>query len=53
MRANESQNVAFASQWHNYPERVRVPLAAGSVRDGDVVWLLISGSTNSMQTRLS
>ena len=40
----------FVSQWANYPVRVRVPIQAQA---GDVVWTLISGSTNAMQTRLA
>jgi hypothetical protein len=44
-------NVAFVSQWHNYPTAVTVPLS--NISTGDVVWLLISGSTNNMQTRLA
>ena len=45
---NSAANVAFVSQWENYPTSVTVPLS--NVSTGDVVWLLISGSTNNMQT---
>ena len=34
-----------------YPTAVTVPLS--NISTGDVVWLLISGSTNNMQTRLA
>ena len=53
LRATEPKNVAFVSQWVNYPTFVSVLLGGGKVAAGDVVWLLISGSTNAMQTRLS
>eukprot|EP01047_Picozoa_sp_COSAG01_P044334 COSAG01_NODE_3998_length_5447_cov_2.455871_2_plen_616_part_00 len=45
-------DVVFVSQWENYPQKIEVPLPA-NVGKGDVVWLLISGSTNNMQTRLA
>lgn len=43
-------NVAFVSQWHNWPTKLTVPVSAGP---GEVIWLLIAGSTNNMQTRLA
>jgi hypothetical protein len=52
LRAKEPKNTAFVSQWHNHPTNVTVPLSS-KVESGDVVWLLISGSTNNMQTRLA
>ena len=45
--------VVFVSQWVNYPTHVTVSLSEAKVQAGDVVWLLISGSTNNMQTRLA
>ena len=42
-------NIAFTSQWDNFPTSVTVPVSA---QHGDVVWLLVAGSTNPMQTLL-
>jgi len=41
-------NVAFTSQWDNYPRELTVPLAGRARR----VHLLMAGSTNWMQSRL-
>ena len=41
-------NVAFTSQWDNYPRELSVPLAGRARR----VHLLMAGSTNWMQSRL-
>jgi hypothetical protein len=43
-----SPNIAFTSQWDNYPREIRVPLAGRARR----VLLLMAGSTNWMQSRL-
>jgi len=53
LHATEPNNVAFVSQWENHPTSVSVLLGGSKVEAGDVVWLLVSGSTNAMQTRLS
>jgi hypothetical protein len=53
VRATEPENVAFVSQWDNYPNNVSVQLSDSKVQAGDVVWLLVSGSTTNMQTRLA
>ena len=45
--------MAFVSQWDNYPNNVTVQLVDSQVQVNDVVWLLVSGSTNSMQTGLA
>lgn len=45
--------VVFVSQWVNYPTHVTISLREAKVQAGDIVWVLISGSTNSMQTRLA
>ncbi len=42
-------NIAFASQWDNYPTCVQVPV---DLR-GDAVWLLVCGSTNPMQCQIA
>ncbi len=44
----DSKNIIFTSQWDNYPREVTVPLS-GQAR---LVYLLMAGSTNSMQSRL-
>jgi hypothetical protein len=41
-------NVAFASQWDNYPRATSVPLAGQAGR----AFLLMAGSTNHMQSRI-
>lgn len=41
-------NIAFVSQWDNYPREVRVPVSGRARR----VWLLMAGSTNWMQSRI-
>jgi hypothetical protein len=44
-----TSNVAFASLWDNWPDRVSV-----SVRQrGEAAWFLICGSTTVMQTRIA
>ncbi|MEO0055434.1 MAG: hypothetical protein RLZZ50_1381, partial [Verrucomicrobiota bacterium] len=44
----DSPNVAFVSQWDNYPRELRAPLSGRARR----VHLLMAGSTNWMQSRL-
>ncbi|WP_338771343.1 DUF4450 domain-containing protein [Massilia sp. METH4] len=41
-------NVAFASQWDNYPREIAVPLTGRASR----AFLLMAGSTNHMQSRV-
>ena len=43
-----AHNIAFVSQWDNYPRAVTVPLA-GAARH---LYLLMAGSTNAMQSRI-
>jgi len=43
-----SPNIAFISQWDNYPHGISVPLTGRARR----VFLLMAGSTNWMQSRL-
>jgi hypothetical protein len=42
------KNIAFASQWDNYPREVSVPLTGKSSH----MYLLMAGSTGPMQSRL-
>jgi len=44
----DAPNVAFASQWDNYPREVTVPLEGRAGR----AFLLLAGSTNHMQSRI-
>lgn len=44
---NDSKNVVFVSQWDNYPESVKIPLAGQASK----MYLLVSGSTNPMQSQ--
>jgi hypothetical protein len=41
------KNIAFVSQWENYPREISVPLAGKSSR----AFLLMTGSTSAMQSR--
>ena len=43
----DGNNIAFVSQWDNYPKEVSVALAGKASR----AFLLMAGSTNSMQSR--
>ncbi len=45
--SGDADNVVFTSQWDNYPNDVSVPLAGSASH----VYLLMAGSTNSMQSR--
>jgi hypothetical protein len=45
--AGDAQNIAFTSQWENYPREVSVPLAGKSSH----AFLLMAGSSNPMQSR--
>ena len=45
----EGKNIAFTSQWDNYPRSVSVPLSGSASH----AYLLMAGSTNPMQTRLT
>jgi hypothetical protein len=46
---NGSNNIAFTSQWDNWPREVTVPVA----RAGDAVWFLLGGSTDPMEVRIA
>ncbi|KNB60617.1 DUF4450 domain-containing protein [Chryseobacterium sp. Hurlbut01] len=42
------KNIAFASQWDNYPDSVEIPLN----RKGKKIYFLMAGSTNPMQSQI-
>lgn len=44
-----SKNVAFASLWDNWPDKVTVPVNQA----GEAAWFLICGSTTVMQNRIA
>ena len=43
------KNIAFTSLWDNWPKSVSVPVNAS----GEAVWLLVCGSSNPMQGKIS
>jgi hypothetical protein len=45
--AADAKNIAFVSQWKNYPREISVPLAGKSAH----AFLLVAGSTGAMQSR--
>jgi hypothetical protein len=45
--AGDAKNVAFVSQWSNYPAEISLPLAGKASR----LFLLMAGSTSAMQSR--
>lgn len=47
---NQNKNISFVSLWDNYPDEVNVALHR---IHGDVISLLICGSTNVMQCRIA
>lgn len=44
---NDEKNIAFTSQWDNFPREISVPLNGKSSH----IYLLMAGSTNQMQSR--
>jgi hypothetical protein len=42
-----AKNIAFTSQWNNYPREIAVPLSGSASH----VYLLMAGSSNQMQSR--
>ncbi|WP_374446412.1 DUF4450 domain-containing protein [Epilithonimonas sp.] len=42
------KNIAFASQWDNYPDSVEIPLTG----KGKKIYFLMAGSTNPMQSQI-
>ncbi len=47
--ARPPKNIAFTSQWDNWPRSVSVPVG----KQADAVWFLVCGTTNPMQTRIA
>jgi Domain of unknown function (DUF4450) len=45
--SGDTKNIAFTSQWDNYPSEIAVPLSGKASH----VYLLMAGSTNWMQSR--
>jgi hypothetical protein len=43
------QNIAFASQWDNYPDSVEIPVSG----KGKKIFFLMAGSTNPMQSQIT
>ncbi len=43
------KNIAFTSQWDNYPRSIQIPLSGSASH----AYLLMAGSTNPMQSRLT
>jgi hypothetical protein len=43
----DAANIAFASQWDNFPDEIAVPLSGHAAH----LYLLLAGTTNSMQSR--
>lgn len=46
--ADEAKNIAFTSQWDNYPKSIQIPLEGRASH----AYLLMAGTTNPMQTRM-
>jgi hypothetical protein len=44
-----TNNIAFTSQWDNWPRQVTVPVN----QSGDALWLLVCGSSNPMQVQIA
>jgi len=42
------KNIAFASQWDNYPDSIEIPLSG----KGKKIYFLMAGSTNPMQSQI-
>jgi hypothetical protein len=48
-RWSGDRNIAFTSQWDNWPRQATVPVGQA----GDAAWFLVCGSTNPMQVRIA
>lgn len=46
---SEERNVAFVSQYDNWPDEITLPVG----KAGQALWFLVSGTTNNMQTRVA
>jgi hypothetical protein len=47
--SKDDKNIAFTSQWDNWPKQVEVPVHQA----GDAMWFLVCGSTNPMEVRIA
>lgn len=45
----DAKNIAFTSQWDNYPKKIDFPVN----KTGEAVYFLVSGSTNVMQCQIA
>jgi len=43
------KNIAFTSQWDNWPKQVEIPVN----KTGEAVWFLLCGTTNPMEVRIA
>jgi hypothetical protein len=43
------KNIAFTSQWDNWPKQVTVPVG----KNGNAIWFLLSGTTDPMEVRIA
>ena len=46
---DQKNNIAYTSQWDNYPKEIHVPLSGKASH----AWLLMAGSTNPMQSQMT
>ncbi len=46
---SEERNVAFVSQYDNWPDEITFPVG----KSGQTLWFLVCGTTNNMQTRIA
>lgn len=46
---SQERNVAFVSQYDNWPDSLTIPVG----KAGKALWFLVSGTTNQMQTRIA
>jgi len=47
--SNGNRNIAFTSQWDNWPKQITVPVNA----TGNAVWFLLCGTTDPMEVRIA
>lgn len=46
---DSNTNIAFTSQWDNWPHQINVPIQ----KSGDAIWLLVCGTSNPMQVQIA
>ena len=47
--SGSTTNIAFTSQWDNWPHQVNVPVK----KSGDAIWFLVCGTSNPMQVQIA